>query len=157
MSLIEWHEEFSTGISGVDYEHEILITMINSFYAELTEHSDKDVLINILNDIYGAIYSHFVLEERLMEKHGYDQYREHRDDHARLLDDIRDIAIEFEKTAEYDEQKLKGKLNDWFSIHFKTHDSRLHKLEELIASQEGDGGGFISSIKKGASRFFNNR
>jgi hemerythrin-like metal-binding protein len=106
------------------------------------------VLINILNEIYGEIYSHFALEEKLMEKNGYDAYKEHKADHDRLLDDIRDITTELEKTAEYDEQVLKKKLADWFSVHFKTHDSRLHKLEELIASQEASSGGLMSSLKK---------
>jgi len=148
MELLQWRDEFATGISGIDYEHEELINSINSFYSKLTDHSEKDVLVNVLNDIYGEIYSHFVLEEKLMEKNGYDAYKEHKTDHDRLLDDIRDITTELEKTAEYDEQVLKEKLAGWFSVHFKTHDARLHKLEELIASQKNSAGGLMSSIKK---------
>ena len=136
MTLIEWREEFATGISGVDYEHEEMIALINSFHSELNQDSDKESLIKALENIYGAIYSHFVLEERLMEKHGYPHYEEHSQDHMRLLDDIRAITDELEKTAEFDEQLLRQKMNDWFSIHFKTHDARLHKLEQLIASGE---------------------
>ena len=30
MALIEWREEYKTGIAGVDYEHEELINLINS-------------------------------------------------------------------------------------------------------------------------------
>ena len=119
MELLEWRDEFATGISGIDFEHEELINSINTFYSKLTEHSDKDVLINILNEIYGEIYSHFVLEEKLMEKNGYDAYKEHKADHDRLLDDIRDITTELEKTAEYDEQVLKKKLADWFSVRMQ--------------------------------------
>ena len=32
MALIEWREEFCTGIPGVDFEHEELIKQINSIY-----------------------------------------------------------------------------------------------------------------------------
>lgn len=138
MALIEWRKEFETGISGIDYEHQELVALINSFYVALINNTDKDKLINSLNDIYGAIYAHFMLEENIMEKYGYDQYQQHRDDHVNLLDDIRDITDEFETSKNFDEQQLKTKLSDWFSIHFKTHDARLHQIKELIASGKAD-------------------
>jgi len=152
MELLEWRDEFATGISGVDFEHEELITSINEFYSKLAEHSDKDTLVDILNNIYGAIYSHFALEEKLMEKYGYDAYEEHRDDHAKLLDDIQDITAALETTDEYDEQLLRKKLSDWFAIHFKTHDARLHRLEQLIASKKDKNGGVFSFLKKPAGK-----
>jgi len=148
MSLIEWRQEFSTGIPGIDYEHEELIASINAFHESSGGQSEKDIMVNALNDIYGAIYAHFALEERLMEKHHYDQYQEHRADHARLLDEIRDITTVLEETSKYDEQQLKERLNDWFSVHFRTHDARLHKLEELIASQKKHDGGLLASLKE---------
>lgn len=153
MELIEWSDKFATGISGIDNEHQELIACINSFYSKQTDHSDKDELIQILNNIYGSIHAHFMLEERLMVKHGYDEYEAHRDDHARLLDDIQDMAIELDRSSDFDEQLLATKLNDWFLIHFKTHDSRLHKLERLITSQENVNGGFFGGLKKLKDKF----
>jgi len=157
MELVKWSDKYATGISGVDTEHEELIAKINSFYSKLTRHPDKGELINILNNIYGAIHAHFMLEERLMKKHGYDEYDAHRHDHARLLDDIRSITMDLEKTSDFDEQQLKIKLNDWFLIHFKTHDSRLHKLEQLIASHQEADSDFIIGLKKLKARFFSKK
>lgn len=148
MELIKWSDKFATGIPGIDSEHQGLIESINSLYVKQHTDADKDELINILNNIYGSIHAHFMLEEKLMVKNAYDKYEEHRDDHARLLDDIRDITTELEQTSNLDEQQLKSKLNDWFFIHFKTHDSKLHKLEQLIARNKKAKGGFLSSIKK---------
>lgn len=148
MELIEWSDKFSTGISGVDTEHEELIATINSFYLKPKGQADKEELSNILSNIYGSIHSHFMLEERLMQKYGYAEYEEHRNDHAHLLDDLRDISIELEQTSNFDEQKLKIKLNDWFLLHFKTYDSRLHKLEQLIADHKEVNGIFSSGLKK---------
>ena len=153
MELIEWSDKFATGIAGIDSEHEELIATINSFYSKQTDQSDKDELIDILNNIYGSIHAHFMLEERLMVKHAYDEYEQHRNDHARLLDEIRDMTIELEKTAVFDEQQLKVRLNDWFLIHFKTYDSRLHKLEQLIANHEDFSNSFIAGLKKLKARF----
>lgn len=148
MELIKWSDKFATGIAAIDSEHEEMIASINSFYLKQNENSDTDELVNILNNIYGSIHSHFMLEERLMKKHGYTEYEEHKDDHAKLLDDIRDITIELEHTSKLNEEQLKTKLNDWFMIHFKTFDSKLHQLEKLIASNKNATSGLVSRLKK---------
>lgn len=155
MELIKWSDKFATGIPGIDSEHEELINSINSFYIKQSQDSDKYELGNILNNIYGSIHAHFMLEERLMQKHGYDEYEEHKNDHANLLDDIREITIEFEKTSELDEHKLKIKLNNWFMNHFKTHDSRLHKLEQSIQEHAISDSMIITSLKKLKAKIFN--
>ena len=138
MTLVKWREEFCTGIPDIDFEHEKLIEQVNSVYSMIDDKADKESVIDSLGDIYGSISAHFALEERMMEKHGYDQYKEHQADHERLLDDIRDITDEFENTTELDDQKFKQKLNDWFQLHFKTHDSRLHKLANLKSHDQVD-------------------
>lgn len=128
MELIKWNDQFATGISGVDHEHEELIASINSFCLNLEQDTAKDELINILNNIYATIHSHFMLEEKVMKKNAYDEYQQHRDEHAKLLDDIRDITMDLESSAGFDPQQLTQKLTNWFLTHFKTHDARLHKL-----------------------------
>ena len=129
MTLIKWREEYSTGISGVDYEHQELILLINSIYEMLGDSSEKPSIINCLGDIYGQISSHFALEERWMEQHNYDEYKDHRDDHERLLDDLGEITDDIEASSELNTEQLREKLDTWFLLHFKTHDARLHKFE----------------------------
>ena len=128
MSLIEWREEYCTGIDGVDFEHEQLIRQINEVYKLIGNQVDKDLVIDCLGEIYGSISAHFALEEQMMLRHDYDHYPQHRADHERLLDDIRDITEEFEQSVTLDDDRLKQKLADWFQVHFKTHDSRLHGM-----------------------------
>ena len=131
MALIEWREEFCTGIKGVDYEHQELIRQINAVYELVEDRADKALVIDSLGEIYGSISAHFALEEQMMKRHGYDHYQQHMADHERLLDDIRDITDEFEKSIDLDDTEFKQKLTDWFQLHFKTHDSRLHKLAAM--------------------------
>lgn len=128
MALIEWREEYCTGIRGVDFEHEALIEQINSVYAMIEQNSERDLVIDSLGEIYGSIAAHFALEEQMMQRHGYDCYAEHKADHDRLLDEIREITEEYEETVDLDKAAFQRKLGDWFQLHFKTHDSRLHNM-----------------------------
>lgn len=132
MSLIEWREEFCTGISGVDYEHQELIKQINSIYKMINDRANRENIIDGLGDIYGSISAHFALEEQMMERHNYDHFKLHQADHERLLDDIQEISEEFEESKELNNEKFKKKLDDWFQIHFSTHDARLHGLAHLM-------------------------
>jgi hypothetical protein len=45
------------------------------------------------------------------------------------LDEIRDIMDRYEAGAYVDyENELSQHLRDWFTVHFKTKDARLHKM-----------------------------
>ena len=62
-----------------------------------------------------------------MRKKKYDHYLEHKTDHEKLLDDIRDIMDDYEDGIMPSEEELSQRLNSWFSVHFRTQDARLHK------------------------------
>ena len=59
----------------------------------------------------------------------YDQYAEHKQDHERLLDEIRDIMDDHETGGGSIEDQLATRLTPWFSEHFRTHDARFHRAE----------------------------
>jgi hemerythrin len=153
MVLIEWREEYCTGIKGVDYEHENLIDQINSVYALVDNRADRQLLVNSLGDIYGSISAHFALEEQTMRKLGYIHLEEHEADHQRLLNEIGDITENLENTDELDESMFKQKLADWFQLHFKTHDSRLHKLVNHSAHDQVDESSLKSLVQKAKTGF----
>lgn len=138
MALVEWQESFCTGIPGVDHEHKQLIDEVNNIYAMIDQKIDKEQVIDSLGDIYGSIAAHFALEEQMMQRYGYDEFEQHKADHDRLLDEIREITDELESSTELNEQEFKQKLNDWFQLHFKTFDSRLHRLTDMDSHEPVD-------------------
>ncbi|NNC99361.1 MAG: hemerythrin family protein [Gammaproteobacteria bacterium] len=153
MVLIEWRDEYCTGISGVDYEHEQLIDEINSVYAMIKGQADKQAVVDSLGDIYGHISAHFALEEQIMCLHGYPYYEQHKADHERLLDEIREITEDYERTVNLDQSAFQQKLADWFQLHFKTHDSRLHRLVEMPPHQEESESSINSLVESTKNKF----
>lgn len=128
MQLIEWREEFSIGLPGVDHDHRELIAEINRLHDQIRSGDEVAALSITLGGIQTAIAAHFALEEKDMASLGYDQFAAHKADHERLLDDIRDIMDEHSASGVLDDQAFSHRLAAWFGDHFKTHDARLHSF-----------------------------
>ena len=128
MTFITWKAEYSLGIPSADAEHRELIELLNQIYEELLRPgADESATQDFLGELYAKISAHFALEEKLMRDHRYDGYHEHKADHERLLDEIRDLMDEHEDSKELDAEAFGSKLDAWFSDHFRTMDARLHK------------------------------
>lgn len=129
MTLIEWRKEFETGVAEVDHEHRELVDLINALYAELSKNAPKETVSAFLGEVFARISAHFALEETAMRKHRYDEYADHKRDHEKLLDALRDIMDAYEQDAYLDlSDALARSLRDWFVDHFKQRDARLHRM-----------------------------
>ncbi len=127
MPLVEWRAEFSVGVPEIDHEHQELIDLINAAHAKLGDMHARHLVADFLGEIYARISAHFALEEKLMRDQGYDEYEDHKADHERLLDEVRDIMDEYEERVGLDEKTFGARLGAWFTEHFKTKDARFHK------------------------------
>ncbi len=129
MALIGWKDEFEIGIAAVDFKHRELIGMINELHAGLAKSPERDSVVAFLGEIYARISAHFALEEKAMKEIGYGAFAEHKTDHETVLDEIRDIMDEVETDDPSDYAKHLGeRLKIWFTVHFSTHDARLHRF-----------------------------
>ncbi len=128
MTFIRWKAEYSLGIPSADAEHRELIELLNEIYEELLRTgAGESATQDFLGELYAKISAHFALEEKLMRDYRYDGYREHKADHERLLNEIRDLMDEYEDSKELDAEAFSSKLDAWFSNHFRTMDARLHQ------------------------------
>ena len=124
MSLLEWRDEFRIGIPEVDQEHRELIASINALEADAG--TTPEAVAGFLGELHARIAAHFALEEKVMRARRYPKYREHKDDHERLLDEIREIMDTYESVQNYDQAMLSSTLRLWFGRHFRTLDAELH-------------------------------
>ena len=126
MAPLEWKDQFSVGNKAVDHEHKELIELVNRLHETLSSGEPKDEVARVLGDLYRAISAHFALEERFMREHRYDEAVQHKADHERLLDELRDLMDDYGADDTASAEKLMAGVEAWFVNHFKTHDSRLH-------------------------------
>lgn len=127
MTLLEWQANFAIGITEVDHEHRQLIALINELHAALGTERAGERVEAFLGEIFADISAHFALEERVMRERRYDALVDHKADHERLLDQLRDIMDAQAAGEALDDERLGAQLAEWFSGHFRTHDARFHR------------------------------
>lgn len=126
--LIEWRDDFRTGIAAVDYEHQQLIKTINDLHDDNAVHGDKAAVEAALGDIHSGISAHFALEEKVMRDIAYGGYAQHKAEHEALLDDISAILAQVRRDPDFDYRHGLGeRLRQWFGDHFKGTDAKLHR------------------------------
>lgn len=127
MALLEWRKEFSVGDPAVDHEHRELIDLVNDAAGAILDRGDPERIDRAFGDLLRAISAHFAHEERQMRAAGYDQLAQHKADHERLIDALRDIMDSAPDAPDRSAEHLVEVLGDWFAGHFSTHDARLHR------------------------------
>ena len=129
MALLSWKSEFETGIPSVDYEHQVLIASLREIAEQLHNDSPLSDILNYLGLMHARIEAHFALEEKIMLDRKYDSYTEHKADHDRLLEDIRDIMDNVRINSGVDEIRdtLIRDIDSWFSFHFLNMDIHYHE------------------------------
>lgn len=127
MALLQWKDQYSVGIEAVDHEHRELIDLINRLHEEFATRRSKESVEAFFGDLFRGISAHFALEERFMREQRYGALPQHKADHERLLDEIRDIMELARENKDLHQAELAKRLDAWFSRHFETHDAALHK------------------------------
>ncbi|MCC6202335.1 MAG: hemerythrin family protein [Gammaproteobacteria bacterium] len=127
MALLTWRKEYELGLADVDHEHRELIDLINQIHQQLDAGARGDAALDLLGELYAQIASHFALEEQHMRTIDYKELDDHKADHERLLDRIRDLMDEYEDNATLDLHAFGVDLDAWFLVHFSTRDARFHR------------------------------
>jgi hemerythrin-like metal-binding protein len=127
VTLLKWQANFRIGIGEVDHEHQALIELINSLHDALGAERSGERVEAFLGEIFADVSAHFALEEKVMRDRRYDALAEHKADHERLLDELRDLMDAQAEGAVLDDKRFSAQLAHWFTGHFQTHDARFHR------------------------------
>ena len=130
MALIEWTDDMKIGIASVDHEHATLVNEINTIGDLIARGDASDSITALLGRIHSHIEAHFALEEKIMREIGYLGYEAHKEDHDRLLEDIRDIMDDTASASGPVFGQLGQRLSSWFSEHFRTLDRSFHSYTQ---------------------------
>ena len=123
---LSWKKEYEIGISNIDAEHKTFLQLINNIYKAFNDKGDKDFIKSLLKKFNEYAEFHFLNEENMMLEFKYPGYKEHKNQHKILLQDLSEIIQEYDKVS-INEEKLIAFLILWFKYHSTGADKKLGK------------------------------
>ena len=90
-----WNQNLSTGIEGIDTEHQKLFQIMNRFGEACDDGVGSSLVIEILDELIDYTVSHFNNEERQLEKKNYALL----DKHKKVHQDLKNEVLAYRKEA----------------------------------------------------------
>ena len=118
--------DFNTAANEeTDREHEIQLGLLRALCTAAGDNRDADTVAEILDRLISYSEAHFISEELLMRLKSYDDYEDHVEDHAQMLDTLRSLAANH---AGGDPALIAGRaaeMLDFIGRHIATRDRRF--------------------------------
>jgi hemerythrin len=111
--------------ADTEREHEMQIGLLRELCKAAGANGDPAVVGEILARLTDYSEAHFASEELLMRMKSYDDYEEHVEDHAQMLDALRDIAADH---ARGESELVAGRATEsleFIGRHIATRDRRF--------------------------------
>lgn len=129
MAII-WRNAMSVNNDIIDHDHHFLINFINSVELILQSPEEKEMLLEVFDQLINYAAKHFSREEVIQRKIEYPKSLHHKKTHGALLDDLRKIQKEIGETQSAEEIKNKSNevinfLRSWLMDHIIKEDMQL--------------------------------
>jgi len=122
MALIDWTDDFKTGIDSMDSQHRQLVEIINKFDDATRRGKGSSIMNEILSDLIGYTAEHFAAEEKLMESAGYSRLKQHQSQHRQLLKKVERLRFEFDQQGRRITVEVRSFLKFWLTNHILKED-----------------------------------
>ena len=125
MKDLVWDSVLSVGVDEIDEDHRKLIGIFNILNQSITQGESREYLAATLEELINCTVWHFSHEERLMLKHRYQAFDEHKAEHKELIQSAKELQQEIlESNKAFADEHLQF-LERWLTEHILTSDGRL--------------------------------
>lgn len=121
--LLRWESKYDLGVAEADRQHKKMLDMMNDVHIRSAKSRDNSSIAQALDALIEYTAVHFHWEEELFDGYGYPKSEQHKNDHKKLLNELRDHQkkIQVGDKGQIDAEMLK--LNDWLVKHILHADS----------------------------------
>jgi hemerythrin-like metal-binding protein len=126
--LMRWLESYSTGVPGIDREHEELTGRLNALYEVFRADGPRPLVLSRFDEFIGAVRAHFDHEHDLMREAGYPDADLHAAEHGFLLDQVTQYRAQFAAGTVGMTESMLEFLRDWLRDHILISDRRLGRF-----------------------------
>lgn len=124
MALLEWNDKFSVTIGKFDDQHKKLVGMVNQLHDAMKVGKGRELLGDILRSLTQYTVTHFNDEEQLMKLHNYPGYEEHKQEHNKLVLQVRETLEAHNRGQNILTQNIMEFLKKWLTDHIMDNDRK---------------------------------
>ncbi len=124
MPIMSWIDAYSTGITEVDLQHKKLIGLINDLHDAMAKGQAKAILGEILGELVNYCASHFAMEEKLFDRHGYPDAANHKEKHQKMTAKVLALQMQFDQGRAMMTLEVMEFLQQWLDKHILGTDKK---------------------------------
>ncbi|HCB14353.1 MAG TPA: hemerythrin [Gammaproteobacteria bacterium] len=141
IKLVEWSDALSVGIEEIDAQHKVLVDLLNEIHEAMQQGRTVKTTKGIIDRLGEYTHVHFSVEESLMRILHYPDYERHKEEHDKLITQLADMRIKWEKGKGAIGIELTHFLKTWLTQHIMEGDQRYtaHFLAQGIRPELSKG------------------
>ncbi|HEX5230257.1 MAG TPA: bacteriohemerythrin [Bryobacteraceae bacterium] len=120
--VVEWKQEYSVHIPSIDKQHRSLVAIIGHLQTAMLEGRTKQIIAPLFQSMNQYTKFHFEYEEQLLEQNGFPDLAAHRQEHARLVQQLKLLEAKYLNGSLNAGAPLMQFLRNWLLDHICAHD-----------------------------------
>ena len=125
MKELVWDKTLSVDVEEIDEDHRRLVDLFNILGHAVEDNESADYIEATLEELISCTIWHFRHEERLMLKHGYDGFEEHKSEHQKLIESASELREHFLQEGNQISGERIESLEHWLTGHILGADMEL--------------------------------
>lgn len=122
---MEWESRLNIGVRQFDDHHKELIRIIAELRKSKKNNENHFYLKNLLFELISYTKYHFTAEERMMDKHNYNEFQKHKLEHQNLTEQV-EVFLEQYSIGKNDlDEQLFDFLRKWLFEHILETDKKM--------------------------------
>ncbi len=123
--MLWWDEGLATGIEEIDRQHKNIYSKVGEILS--LDITDGKAIKEGLSFLVSYVSEHFSMEEAAMINAYYPDFKEHREKHTYLVNQIFDINLELKRSIVADEtlDNIKLLMVEWLAKHIDEDDRAM--------------------------------
>lgn len=129
MPLMNWSDALDVGVSAMNEEHKVLLSLMNRLYDENAAKKGHAAMVRTFVELERKVHEHFADEERFMTSIRYEGLDSHKMIHRSLEASLAQHREAFVASgADHIEDAIFRFLKLWLSAHIQGIDTKYGKV-----------------------------
>ena len=117
---MKWNSSLAIGIEAIDNQHKQIFEHLLALENSVAKRDPWHILRFLLSQLAEYMKFHLAVEEAMLEIVRYPDHADHRQAHARIMEQIAELEEKLQKTGSG--ANLVAFFEDWFIRHVLTED-----------------------------------